>query len=809
MPTGTINDIRYALRGFRRAPLVAFTIVSTVALGLGLVAVAFTIFNTVLFREDRVPGVHEMYAVEGPRTADGDRAGFSRTELESLRRDIGVFTDAYGEMSGIDVRVDGRLLLFTLATGNFFDVVGVKPALGRTLTPDDDQPGRGRTVAVLSDRGWERLFGRDRGVLGRTIQVNGVPFEIVGVMPRDFRGLAIISPDCWAPLATIGHLRASHAGRDASVRVHVIGRLKPGLSRDTALAGLAVWAAGQPGTRGSDRGPSGITLLPWRGTVQQSMDAVAVTGPLFVAFGLILVIGCANVTNLLLARAMSRQREIGIRLSLGAGRHRILRQLLTEGLILALLAAAAGLAMSRIALEVIVNAVLASWPPEIGNVHLIVPDADWRVLLFLLAAAGASTLSFALVPALQATRVEPIAMMRGNVLREARPGRVRGLLVGLQVGVSALLLIAAVVFLRSALAASGDDPGMRTADSVIIGIPKEETRTAMVRAVTADPLVATVAASWPDAIAPPRAAIAQVDGATTRVAYRFVSPEYFGVLDVGVARGRPFAPAERLPDLPLAVLSETAARALWPNGDAIGKTLRLERDPALSPPGVTEPPLAARTVTVIGVARDIAGFRMNPFARGVVYLPGNAAMAGTALTARVHGDPGLARAKLLDRLSAIDPAFGDVVATGSIVRMEAYLLTLVFWMTVALGALALALTVSGLFSVLSYLVEQRTREIGVRRALGATTNDVARLVLRQSLGPVGIGLAVGAGAAAALSALLRSTAGAAPFGGLVQVVDPPAYAAVLLIILAACLAAASIPAARAARVDPMQTLRAD
>ena len=193
-----------------------------------------------------------------------------------------------------------------------------------------------------------------------------------------------------------------------------------------------------------------------------------VTAPLFFAFGLILLIGCANVANLLLARAVARQREIGIRLSLGATRRRIVRQLLTESLLLALVAAAAGFAISRVVLEAIVNAVTTSWPPDIGDLRLLVPDADWRVLLFLIVGAGVSTMVFGLAPALQATRIEPIRTIRGEVMRDARPGRARNFLIGLQVSASALLLISAAVFLRSAFAAATFDPGLRISDTVIV-----------------------------------------------------------------------------------------------------------------------------------------------------------------------------------------------------------------------------------------------------------------------------------------------------------------------------------------------------
>jgi predicted permease len=529
-----------------------------------------------------------------------------------------------------------------------------------------------------------------------------------------------------------------------------------------------------------------------------------VFAPLFFAFGLVLLIGCANVANLLLARGVARQREIGIRLSLGATRRRIVRQLLTESLLLALAAAVAGFAISRVVLEAVISAVMTSMPPDIGDIRLLVPDADWRVLLFLIAGAGVSTVAFALAPALQATRIEPVRTIRGEVVRDARPGRARNLLIGLQVGASALLLISAAVFLRSAFDAAAFDSGMRTSDTVAVQV-NEPARDAIVRAVTADPSVAAVAASWP---AMPRAAFAETSGVKVAVAYRLVSPEYFGVLDIAVVRGRAFTPAERTSRLSVAVVSETTARSMWPNAEAIGQVIRLDPDPTSEPLDADEPALESRTFAVVGVVRDVAGLRIAPFRKAIVYVPASASTPRTALFARVHGDPELARQTLLNRLTTIDPTMARQVTTmRTLARIDTYFLEVAFWLTVILGGLALALTLSGLFSVLSYLVEQRTREIGVRMALGATTRDVTRLVLSQSTRPVGFGLLVGGGAAAGLAALLLSTPGAAAIGGIVRVLDPIAYAVSLLIIIAACIAASAIPASRAARLDPTQALR--
>ena len=811
-----IRDIFYALRGFKRAPLAAVTIVATVALGLGLVAAAFTVLNALLFRVDAVPDVHEMFAMERPRTAGDVPRSFTRAQFDALRRETSVFTDAYAALSDVDSLVDRRLMWGTFVTGNFFRVLRVSAAMGRVLTPEDEEPSAGQSVMVLSHRGWDRLFARDPAVLGRRLLVNGFTFEIVGVMPEGFRGLKTVAPDdYWAPLSTLVHIRPSYRGREATVGLDIIGRLKPGISPQAAAAQLAVWDAGlDPSARSGssratsrdERGASRVTLVPRRGTVQQPLEAVPITAPLFFAFGLVLLIGCANVANLLLARGVARQREIGIQLSLGATRRRIVRQLLTESLLLSLAAAAAGFAISRVVLAATINATMASMPPDIGDIRLLVPDADWRVLLFLLVGAGVSTMAFALAPALQATRLEPIGTIRGEVIRDARPGRARNFLIGLQVSASALLLISAAVFLRSAVAAATFDSGVRTSDTLVVQIVNEATRNAIVRAVTAEPSVAALAASWPDLV--PRAAFAVSSGARASVAYRFVSPDYFSVLGIEVVRGRTFTLAERTSNLSVAIVSETTARTMWPNADAVGQVIRLDPDLASEARRVDEPPLESHTFTVAGVVRDVAGPRIAPFKAAVVYVPTSAAMPGTTLIARVHGDPELARQTLLNRLTAIDPDMGrQVVTMRTLARADTLLLQIAFWLTVVLGALALALTVSGLFSVLSYLVERRTAEIGVRMALGATTRDVVRLILSQSFRPVCVGLFIGGGSAAGLAALLLATPAAAGIGEIVHVLDPVAYAVSFFIIIAACLAAASIPATRAARLDPMQTLR--
>jgi predicted permease len=549
------------------------------------------------------------------------------------------------------------------------------------------------------------------------------------------------------------------------------------------------------------------------------VDALLVFMPLFFAFGLILMIGCANVANLLLARLVARQREIGIRLAIGASRARVVWQLLTESLLLALIAAALAFGISRAVLNATVYAITTSFPPDIGNLRLGVPPADWRVAVFLVLAAMASTVLFALAPALRATRLEVSRAVNGQMLA-GRPGRTRNVLVTLQVTGSVLLLVCAAIFLRGAWAVATRDPGVRTADVVNVSVLDEQKRAAVLEAVQSDPGIASVAASWPAFFGGLGGLPAYGEGATGKsvVRYQFVSPEFFGVLGIDVVRGRGFTASERNPNEGVAVVSESVARQLWPGADALGQVLRVEPDatigrPADAPPldpGLAADPLAQpRTAVVIGVTRDVAGFQIGGFKVGGagVYMPVDAAAPSTVLVTRVRGDADRAKRELVDRLAVIDPNMAEVSTLQTLVSTDTYILGTSFWLTFVLGTLALLLTLSGLFSVLSYLVEQRTREIGVRMALGASARAVTRLMLAQTTRPVIAGLMAGAALAGALAtAVLASPAGAL-ISPIVHVTDPVAYLASLGVIVAACLSAAWIPAARAAKVDPMRTLR--
>jgi predicted permease len=805
------RDVLYAFRTFRRAPLAAVTIVTTVGLGLGLVAVVFAVYNTFFLRVDAVRDPGELVAVERLQDPGTDASlPFTRPEYEALRRETSVFTDSFAMLLGPPTRVEGRRVTSVLVTGNFFQMLGVEAALGRPLTPGDDERSVPEPVIVLSHMGWSKLFAGDPNVIGRQVLLNGLPSTIVGVMPQSFRGLLIGPPHYWAPLAFAGQFR----GGDAAIGVEVVGRLKPGMSQEAAMAALTAWVSGRTDLAAVPRRRIHVRLTPRHGTLSASvLQGLMIFSPIFFAFGLILMIGCANVANLLLARGLARQREIGIRLSLGASRRRIVRQLLTESLLLALAAAACGLVVSRLFLTGTLYAATTMVPSELWQADITrwIPATDWRVVVFLVTGAIVSTVFFGLAPALQATRVELVRSMRGELTKDTRPGRVREALIAVQVGASALLLICAAIFLRGALTAATVDPGVRTIDTVTVAIPNEARRAALLQAVTADPLVAAVAASSQPTRAvadTPVAAETPGDrptGLSSRpIDQMAVSPEYFEVLDIDVLRGRGFTQAERTAEADVAVVSETVARQLWPNRDAVGQVLRLQPPQSASQGAPSRP---SRTLTIVGVVRDVGGGLQFPdlFAFQGVYLPTGPEHPGTSLTLRVRGDPEQARQLLLERLSRVDPGLGAIHTMRSIAGLQTSILRIAFWMTVVLGGLALVLTLSGLFSVLSYVVEQQAKEIGVRMALGATTRNVVDLVLSQSLRPVGIGLAAGGGLAAALAIVLMSVA--SEIESIVQVFDPVAYGASLLVIVTSCMLAVSVPALRAARVDPIATLR--
>jgi predicted permease len=812
------RDVRSAGRALLRAPTVAATIVLTVGLGLGLVAAVYTILNAMVFRVDAVRDPNEIYIVERQRSGVTEAEPFTPADYEALLRDTHVFSSAFLTTDDVHVLIEGVRREGRAVAGNFFGALGVRAERGRLFASSDDQPGA-PPVLVLSDRAWAQYYDRDPGVVGRTLRVNGTAFEVIGVTPEDFHGLEVVAaPDFWAPLAALELLRERgvHEGSDG---LNVVGRIAPDGSLGQALGQLAAWDAQRAAVSGAPaRAASTLVLTPKNGAVPRAGAAVLGFMPLFFAFGLILLIGCANVANLLLARHVARQREIGVRLAIGASRRRVVWQLLMESLLLALLAAALAFGIARIVLRGVVYALITSFPPELGHLRVAVPPADWRVAVFLVAAAMSSTVLFALAPALRGTRSEVARAIHGQLLAGHGRGRARNRLLTLQVAGAVLLLICAAIFLRGSWTAATRDPGVRTAGLVNVAVLDEQKRAAILQAMRTDPAVETVAASWPGFFGGLLGVPAYGEGSSGRsvTSYELVSPEFFGMLGIDIVRGRGFDAGERSADAGVAVVSESVARELWPASDALGQVLRLEPDPTLGRSetagplaAADDPMLRARTAVVIGITRDVAGFSVGgvKLAGAGIYLPVGAEAASTGLIARVRGDAERLRYALVDRLAAIDPNMAEVSTLATLANTDAYILGMSFWVTLVLGLLALLLTLTGLYSVLSYLVEQRTREIGVRMALGANRRSIGVLVLRQCAGSVGVGVLIGGSLTLGVSAVLLASPLAEQVSGTVRLFDPVAYLGSLLCIVAACVGAALAPALSAGRVDPLAALR--
>ena len=801
------RDIRYAVRSLRRAPIFALTVVGTIALGLGLNTAVFTIFNAYVLTPFAVHDPYSLYEF-GWNTRAGREHRFSWPEVERARADATVFSEIYAERPQLVTRIDGHTAYTLLVTGNYFRMLGVEPALGRVLESSDAvAPGR-EAVAVLSHAFWQRHFGADPTVVGRTILIQGYPCEVVGVARAGFEGLSQTPPhDIWVPITLDPMLEdgPNLFGAAAPNRLSMVGRFKPGVSKQAAEAALLVWAQRETATAPEDNTAAAAYLESRASSIPVSPKLLLALSPVVAAFGLVLLIACANVGNMMLARGLARQREIGIRLTLGAARRRIVRQLLTESVLLAVPAAAAGFVVSRLAVTGAVSALLATMPSEFVEFVRVAPlPPDTRVLTLTMLAALATSIVFGLAPALQTTRANVVHMARGDFGSDFGPARMRRALVIVQIMASVTLLITSAVLLQSARHFADVDPGVRTRDVISLDI-REPFRQRVLEGLAASPVVTAIAAASPtplNATSPAVAVALSASADLLQTRYRFVSPGYFDVFGVPIVGGRNFTSAEARAGAGVAIVSESAARRWWPDGRAIGQPVRIVPD--------TRVDRAARirrhhTVQVVGVARDtpVDISDAGPVSVGL-HLPIDPADTGAELAVRVAGEAEAARRSLDQSLAVAAPgAVQEIHKLQEFAAGRLYPYQAASWVAGAIGVLALLLTISGLYGVLSYLVAQRAKEIGIRIALGATVRDVVVLVFAQSLRLATIGAMVGV--AVALGA-------AKVFGWrivMLRAFDPTAYIAGVLVVAAACAIASSIPAGRAARIDPMTTLRAD
>jgi predicted permease len=798
----TLRDIQYALRGFRRNPLFVLMVVGTISLGLGLNAALFTLFDNFVLRPLPVRDPYSLYAFNWT-----DRAGrghsLSWREFESFSENNPAFSEVIAIHNSY-ARSEGRPLLGALVTGNYFRMLGGVAALGRTLIPDDSSaPGR-EPVIVLSYAAWQNKFGADPKIIGRKLLLHGYPLEVIGVTQKGFSGLDPAPLDYWAPITIAPQLEGwrNRFGSENS-DFGIVGKLKRRVSVSQAEAALTGWTSHVTADRPESERAAAVMLESRATAIRLSVKVIAMFSPLGVAVGLVLLLACANVANMMLARAMARQREIGIRLSLGATRGRLIRQLLTESLLLAVPAGLAGFLISRTAIESGLRIMYATLPPDMAQMMppISLPP-DIRVFGFMLVAAFVSALLFGLAPAIQSTRADVMLAARGEFTSDARPMRLRNMLVIVQITVCALLLICSGVLVRGEGAMRSFDVGFRTR-GVIGMVPPERGRPVILRRLRSDSTVQAVAAaaSLPLNGILPAVSISAGAGAKASDAwYNHVSPEFFSLLEIPILEGRNFTEDEARSGAAVAIISELAARRLWPKGDALGRELFIRQD-ARTNWGEPLPQYSA--ARVVGVTRNIISCTIpyGPDAP-LVYFP--ATTGKLSLLIRVNGNVENARLRLDKELSIlVGEDIEDIHSMDQSFALSVYIFRVGSWVGSLLGGLALLLTLSGIYGVLSYLVTQRTKEIGIRMALGASIGAVTRLVVTQSMRLAVVGIGLGTLLALGVSRFLASHL------VFINTFDLSAYTAGVFLVVTASLGAAYFPSRRAARIDPVTTLRYD
>ncbi len=788
------TDVWYAVRALRRSKIFAATAVLTLGVGLGLALVAFALFNAYVLRPFAVSDPDGLYSVTW-RGKDRRVEMHPRLEFDQIRSRTDIFSGVFAAR-GVSVMGETRQWFGVLVTGNYFRVLGARIGLGRPIEEEDARTPGGDTVVVLSHAAWRAAFNLDPAVLGKKIMLRGRPFEVIGVTSQEFAGLGEAPPDFWTPLS----MHAAFHTED--VRLEVVGRLRPGVNRAQAEAALGVLAQ-------RDREDMRAFLDPRATVVAFTPFMILVFSPVLLALGLVLATCCANVANMMLARGLARQREIGVRLSVGAGRARLVRQLLTEALAIAGLAGLLGVLLARVVLDGSQRIFFATIPPEFAKlVRLHSLEIDYRVFLFALGAATVAAMGAALLPALQSTRMDLVAALRGEFGGGVRSSRLRDGLVVAQVVVCVVLLVCGALLYRRGAIFEARDPGMRKHGVVDINLSDRLPEVAEFLRSAPEVEAIAVAQRAPFYGRLDRTMVTPSGHASSTITeFNLVSPEYFQVFGISLRRGRSFTVEEARAEAPVAIVSAAAARAFWPGQDPIGKTLSAgqstERHLINLPTGYSQ-------IQVVGVSPDtIDGAVFADQSRTCIYLPTSREGKGAKnLLVLVRGDETRALDKLrrliIGRWPKLD---ADIVPMSAVLALRIYPFKAAAWIGWILGLVAMALSVSGMYGVMSYLVNQRSKEIGIRVALGATATGVVTLVMRRSVWLSGLGVAIGGGTAAgAVKLLLWWSAGAS-----VSLLAWDSTALLTGVGLAGCAAvlAALGPSSRAARVDPNIVLRTD
>ncbi len=804
------QDLRFAFRTLARNPGFTLLAAFTLALGIGANATLFTWLNAVLLRP--LPGTeapHQLVEVHGTSKSE-PIISFSYPDYLDLRsaRSFAGVVASNEQAASLTVGQESERIWTQLVSGNFFDVLGVAPFLGRTFRPGEDEAPLRDAVVVLGHGLWQRRFAGDPGVVGREVTLNGRAFTVIGVAPPEFRGsIVALSFDAWVPMAMQQALLAG--GDRLQERGHrwldVLARLAPGATAAQARSELEARAASLAQEHPDTNEQVGFAAFPLakspRGAVSTLSPVFAVLG---VAVGLILLIACANVANLLLARAAARRREIAVRQAVGASRWRLVRQLLTESLVLALLAGVGGILMAFWGSGMLLAFVPAADFPvglELG--------VDGRALGFAFALSVVTGVLFGLAPALRSSRADVVEAIKDDATGVAggrSRSRFRGGLVVAQVALSLVLLVSAGLLLKSLRAAQQLDLGfdsrgvlLGSLDLFGLGYDVAKGRSFardLLASARALPGVtsATLARRVPLSFGGTSSTGVRVEGyeppkgEATWAFYNKVGPEYFGTLRIPLAAGRDLNATDDDQAPRALVVNETMARRYWPDREAVGGRVKVDE----------------AWYTVVGVAKDIRYRRLDEPGQPVMYLPLLQSWSDAfTLHVRTEGDPTSLVAPvraLVGRLDAAAPVYAvrtleENIKAASLPQRLAGTLISIF------GAIALLLAAVGLYGVLQNAVAERTREIGIRMALGGARRDVLRLLLVPTLRLSVLGVVLGLAGAGGLGRLLTKLL----FG--VSPLDLPTFAAVAALMLTVSLLATALPALHATQLDPSVALR--
>ncbi len=829
-----LQDLRYALRLLTRSPGFAAAAIATLALGIGANAAIFALVDRVLLRPlpVRDPGALVLLSSPGNRQghmwSDGDVSlSFTHPMYRDLAARNTVFSGLLAEYpldASVAARGETERARGELVSGNYFDVLGVPPALGRILTADDDRHPGGHPIAVLSHGYWLRRFGGDPGILNKTITVNGQPLTVVGVAAPGFSGFqAGRKADLFVPIMMKARMTPSWDGLDdpKDYWLQLAGRLKPGLSRATAeaalqptfrpmLQALAPGIKGWDATRLQEFRNRKLVLLP--GALGRTVLKEQFGTPLLSLMGmvgLVLLIACSNLAGLLAARGAARQREYGIRLAIGASRGQLLRQSTVECLVFSLIGGALGVAVA----SWILHALLSTFPPD-ADLRQIAAQVDPRVLGFAALLSLAAGLLFGVGPAYRAARLDPARTLRGQGRGNASASReilrFRGWLVTAQVALTLVLLVTAGLFTRSLRNLGQVELGLRpdhvlgfSLSADLNGYPPERTAELArrltealaavpgVRSVTAAELGTMTGNDWSTNV---RTSAGMTEAKDASQVYRnAVGPDYFSTLGIALVAGREFRWQDDVAAPPVAVVNEAMARQFFPGKSAIGQRLGFGRDKTDT------------DIEIVGVVRNSKSSQLSEKERAFVYTPYLQDKDLGSLTFYLRGSGSLDpyAAAIRTEVRRIDPQLPVYDVKPLDVQIGESLLTerLVFLLSISFGGLAALLAAIGIYGVLAFSVAQRRQEIGVRMALGADPPAIRRLIMNEVFRFLVVGAAIGLPVAYALGRFVESML----YG--VHAADAPIFATGTVLLAVVALAAAYPPARRASRTNAIDALR--